>query len=348
GHQLAGGGQALVLLRFGEAGQFPAQPDDIGVLLAVQIAELADDDVGALGEALQGTAQGRQHDVGGVAQAYLDMVEQAPEYRAAGVAEQLGGEPAQFALGMGLPFGRLAADAFDLLQQVFAVALDAVRRQADGQVRLEALFHEFEELLAGFLDQLALFHLAHQLTLALLQLGDDVGEVGDDAFGELVGVEQIVDLAAVGEGRQGVEGVAGVAVAGAHAVRDRLAQGLGEEPTQAAEGVGGLEGHLIDLTLQPALIDQGVENPAGLFAAALEAALIPLPAVQQRRTLQRLAEDVEHLTGPKRFAVLGSGAVQTNVQQAQTFDYLFPVYAGQGEEELQSLVTEEHASGSKR
>ncbi len=68
------------------------------------------------------------------------------------------------------------------------------------------------------------FYLTHQLALALFQLGDDVGEVGDDAFGVFVGVEQVIHLAVLGKSRQRVEGVARIAVAGAGVAAISLGQ----------------------------------------------------------------------------------------------------------------------------
>src|SRR5690606_30324152 len=107
--------------------------------------------------------------------------------------------------------------------------------------------------------------------------------------------QQVVDLAAFGKGRQGVEGITGIAVAGAQAAAVGLHQGLGEQSTGAAEGVGGWGGGLVYLALQPAMLEQVVENPAGLRAVVPEAALVFSLAVEQGRPFQRLAEDIQYL-----------------------------------------------------
>src|SRR5690606_24973547 len=135
----------------------------------------------------------------------------------------------------------------------------------------------------------------HQLALALFQLGNDVGEVGDDALGILVGIKQNIDFSVVGEGGQGVQGVAGVAVPCPYAVADRFGERLGKQAAEAAERVGGLEGGLVHLALEPAVVDQVVEDPAGLLTVIAEAALLIVIAVEQRRPLQRLAEYIQHL-----------------------------------------------------
>src|SRR5690606_6600751 len=134
---------------------------------------------------------------------------------------------------------------------------------------------------------------------------------------------------------------------GAHAVADGFDQRLGEQAAEATEGVGGLEGGLVYLAFEPAVVNQAVEDPAGLFAVVAEAPLVVIVALEQGRAFQCFAEDVQHLFALERLAVVGAGAVQAVVQQAQAFDDLFAVLAGQWFEELQALVGEEHrASGA--
>ena len=94
GQGITGGAEAGVALSGVECGELATNTYDVGVFLAVQVAELANDDVGALGKALQGFAQGWQHDVGRVAQSAFDAVEQLPEYRAMLVNQQMRCEPA--------------------------------------------------------------------------------------------------------------------------------------------------------------------------------------------------------------------------------------------------------------
>ena len=88
------------------------------------------------------------------------------------------------------------------------------------------------------------------------------------------------------------------------------------------------------------MLDQAVENPAGLLSVALEATAFGIVALEQRRALQCFAEDVQHLLALERLAVIGAGAVQAFVQQAQAFDDLFAVFAGERAKELQALVGE--------
>src|SRR5690606_42152440 len=246
-------------------------------------------------------------------------------YRGAVVDDQIRGQAAQFPFGVGFPFPGLVADAPEHVVNAVAVFFHAVGGQANGYVGLEAALHEVEELVAGLLHQLLGFDFAHQLAFALFELGDDIGEVGDDAFGVFVGVEQVVDFAALGEGGQGVERVAGLAVPGGAAVADGFDQRLGEQAAKAAEGVGGLEGGLVYLAFEPAVVNQAVEDPAGLFAVVAEAALVVIVALEQGRAFQCFAEDVQHLFALERLAVVGAGAVQAVVQQAQAFDDLFAV-----------------------
>ena len=260
----------------------------------MQVAELADDDVGAAGEALQGAAQGRQHDFRGVAHARLNAVQQLEQHGGVLADDQVRGQAAQFLFGVGFPGFWFALDLFDGALNAVAVLFYAVGGHANRHVRLEAFFHEVEELVAGLLHQLLRFHFFHQLPFAFFQLGDDVGEVGDDALGMFVGVEQIVDLAAIHEGGQGIEGVTGVAVAGAHAAPVHFRQGLGEQAAGAAERVGGLEGGFVLVPLQPAMLHQQVENPAGLLAVVAKAAAV-FVTVQQRRPFQGFAEHIQHL-----------------------------------------------------
>src|SRR5690606_9835779 len=134
---------------------------------------------------------------------------------------------------------------------------------------------------------------------------------------------------------------------GAHAVADGFDQRLGEQAAEATEGVGGLEGGLVYLAFEPAVVNQAVEDPSGLFAVVADAPLVVIVALEQGRAFQCFAEDVQHLFALERLAVVGAGAVQAVVQQAQAFDDLFAVLAGQWFEELQALVGEEHrASGA--
>lgn len=220
--------------------------------------------------------------------------------------------------------------------------LHAVGGHADRHVRLEALLHELEELVAGLLHQLLGLHFLDQFPLALFQLGDDVGEVGDDALGMLVGVEQIIDLAAIQKRGQRIERIAGIAMAGADAAAVHLGQGLGEQAPGAAERIGGLKRRLVLVPLQPAVLHQRIENPGGLLPIVAEAAAVLIAALQQGRPFQRLAEHIQHLLALERLAVIGLGAVQTLVQQPQTLGHLLAVLAGQRLEELVAVFREKH------
>src|SRR6185437_8364653 len=99
----------------------------------------------------------------------------------------------------------------------------------------------------------------NELALALLELGDHVREVGDDALGVFVGVEQIVNLVLVEEGPQRAAGISGVAMAGAEAVAGDLFHRLGEEATDPREAVGAAQCDLIDIALEPAMLQEEIQ-----------------------------------------------------------------------------------------
>ena len=175
---------------------------------------------------------------------------------------------------------------------------NAVGGQSDGDVRLKALFHEIKELIAGLLHQLLGLNLAYQFALAFFQLGDDVGEVGNDALGVFVRVEQVVDFAVVEECGKRVQRVTRVAVVGAHVMAIGFHQRLGEQSAHATERVGGLERGLVDLTLQPAVVQQCAQHPARLLAVVLEATAVVVFTFQQGRAFQCFAEDIHDLLAP--------------------------------------------------
>src|SRR5690606_35378853 len=183
----------------------------------MQVAELAHDNVGATHEALQGTAQCWQHDFSGIAHACFDAVENLHQHRYVCTDNQIRGETAWILFGVCFPGFGLVLDLLDAGLDQVAVFFDTVCRHANGYIWLEALLHELEKLVAGLLYQLLGFDFTYQLTLAFFQFGNDVGEVGNDTFRVLVGIKQVIDLTTIDKGRESIERVAGVAMAGAYA-----------------------------------------------------------------------------------------------------------------------------------
>ncbi len=99
-------------------------------------------------------------------------------------------------------------------------------------------------------------------------------------------------------------------MAGAHGSIAHLRQALGNHATNAGKGKGALQSGLIHLLFDPAVFQQLVQNPGGLFPLGLESGFVTvITAFQLRRPGQSLFKDLDHLVPLQGFAVVRTGAV---------------------------------------
>src|SRR5690606_475921 len=209
------------------------------------------------------------------------------------------GTPIHFRCGtVALSVFTLATNSADDVADLITVFFHAVSREPHFQIRLEYFFHKVKELITCLLDQLAGLHLTHQLTLALLKLGNDIGKVTDNTFGIFVGIKQIMYFGLVEKSLQAVAGIAGIAIAGAKTIGIAVSKGLGNKSSLAAESVGALQAGLINLLLQPAMFQQTIDYKIGQFTLGLEAALafiIILVAIDYRCACYGFLENINQL-----------------------------------------------------